>query len=169
MDAQTVILDMLDELHRSFRAETRDLAPEHLFFQPDLRANTIIFLIWHFARTEDGVVHRAFGGTPIWVREGWSEKFGVGPNESGSGFGPEEVATFRPELSLVMEYFVPVWTDAVQQIQKATDEDFLRAPDPERPNATVLRNIESVVVGHGFWHLGEVRFIKGLLGMPFGR
>ena len=47
MNAQTAYLNMLDELHRSFRAEIRDLTPEQLYFQANPDANSIIFLPWH--------------------------------------------------------------------------------------------------------------------------
>ena len=169
MDAREAYNAMLEEIHRSFRAELRELTPEQLYFQPDPKANTIIFLPRHFARTEDGVIHRSFGGTPIWEADGWHQKFGLSPRESGSGFEAEQVAAFRPDLNLVMEYFIAVWQDTVEKIRNATDEQLNRPTNPERPNVTVARNIESVVIGHGFWHLGEVRFIKGLQGMPFGR
>lgn len=169
MDAQTVYLSMMDELHRSFRAETRDLSPEQIYFQPDPKANTIIFLPWHFARTEDGAFHRSFGGTPIWEANGWYEKFGLSNTEGGGSFGSSEVAGFRPELSLVTSYFTEVWLHAVECVKNATEDDLMKAPNPERPNMTVARTIESLVIGHGYWHLGEVRFIKGLQGMPFSR
>ncbi len=169
MEAKTAYLSMLDELHRSFRAETRDLTPEQLYFQAAPEANSIIFLPWHFARTEDGAMHRSFGGTPIWEADGWYEKFGLSSTETGGGFGPEEIAAFRPELSLLMEYFTPVWQFAVEAIKTASDDDLTRVTNPERPNMTVARTIESLLIGHGYWHLGEVRFIKGLQGMPFSR
>ena len=165
MDAQTAYLYMLEEIHRSFRAETRDLTPDQLYYQPDPKANTIIFLPWHWVRTEDGVIHRSLGGTPIWEAGGWQHKFNF-PPQGSSGIQPEDVTAFRPELSLVMDYFAAVWQVSVEKIKNATNEDLERQAGR---NMNVARNIESVVIGHGFWHLGEVRFIKGLLGMPFVR
>ena len=60
--------------------------------------------------------------------------------------------------------------EAVQDgLSKMTDEDLDRPINLDNPRQTVGRQIQSIIVGHGFFHLGEVRFLKGLQGMPFPR
>lgn len=46
-------------------------------------------------------------------------------------------------------------------------EDLGRALNPDCPNMTLGRSIANLVVCHGFWYLGDIRYTKSLMGMPF--
>jgi hypothetical protein len=53
---------------------------------------------------------------------------------------------------------------------KSIDERRLDvAPNPARPNWTIGMMLRNFIVSHGWWHLGEIRYIKGLQGMSYSR
>jgi len=53
---------------------------------------------------------------------------------------------------------------------KSLDDERLGQPlDPGRPTRSIATMVQSFIVEHGWWHLGEVKYIKGLLGMPAPR
>ncbi|MCX6020707.1 MAG: DinB family protein [Chloroflexi bacterium] len=160
-----------DELHRSLRAEVRDLTPEQLLFRPTAEANTIAFLLWHFARTEDNIIHNTVRepGPTVWQAAAWNEKFGLGVKDMGTGFTAEQVGSFAPSKDDLLAYFRGVWEASDAAIAALADADLDRVPNPERPQNTAGRTIQSIIIGHGYNHMGEIRFLKGLQGMPFGR
>lgn len=161
----------LDELHRSFRAEVRELTPEQLRYRPSAEANTVNFLVWHWARVEDSTIHNNIGEPRplIWTAGRWHERLGVEENASGTGFNGEQVGAFQPDRDELLAYFRAVWEESDAAIATLTDDDLDRVLNPERPQMTLGRSLQSLLIGHGYWHLGEVRFLKGLQGMPFSR
>lgn len=57
----------------------------------------------------------------------------------------------------------------MEALSTLTEADLDKAPNPERPTMTLGRSLSNLVLGHAFWHLGDIRFLKGMQGMPWGR
>ena len=162
----------LNELNRSFVNEIKELTPEQMFYRPTAEANHIAFLVWHFPRVEDNTWHRVAtpeGGPPIWVKEEWHKKFGLAEKDSGTGFEPDQVSALKPDKDLLISYVERVGEAVWEGVGKLTDDDLDRPLREDDPRLTVGRQIQSIILGHGYFHLGEVRFLKGLQGMPFAR
>ncbi len=162
----------LNELHRSLLREVRDLTPEQRAYRPIPEASSINFCTWHLARTEDNVFHRIatpHGGPSLWQLEKWNERFGLAPQDMGTGFTHPQVEALRPDKETLLAYCDRVFGAVMEGLDSLTDEDLDRVPNPEQPRNSVGQMIQSLLIGHGYWHLGEVRFIKGLQGMPFSR
>jgi len=172
MDTSRFIQMAVNEINRSFVIETEDLTPEQMLFRPTPEANHITFLLWHFARVQDNVWHSVStpaGTEPLWIRDEWYTKFGLTEKDSGTGFTPDEVETLAPDYELLTSYVEQVSAAVWEGIGKLKEEDYDRPLDPDNPRQTVGRRIQSIIVGHGYFHLGEVRFLKGLQGKPFAR
>ena len=166
MDATEFIRMTLRDLHSGFRSEIETLSEAQMLATPAEGANTISFLLWHFVRTEDKVLHRHVGRASIWETGSWAARLGDKEGQ-GTGFTYEQVRAVAPRKDELLAYAGMVWEEVpalISSLAPALDE-----VDPERPSQTVARTIASVVVGHGFWHLGDIRFTKGLMGMPFAR
>ena len=162
----------LHELHRSLVREVRDLSPEQMAYRPAPEANSINFLTWHLTRTEDAVFRRVASGqaTPsLWEREQWYQRFGLELRDSGTGFTFEQVEAFKPDQELLLGYCQRVFDAVMAGLDSLTEDDLDRVPNPDRPQNSVGQMLQSIVIGHGYNHLGEVRTVKGLQGMPFGR
>jgi len=162
----------LNELHRSLVRELEGLTPEQMAFRPTPEASSINFLTWHLARVEDNLLHRTIvqpNSPSLWEQERWYERFGLKSQDMGTGFTPEQVEALQPDKQTLISYAERVFSAVMTGLDAMTDEDLDRVPNPERPRNSVGQMIQSLLIGHGYWHLGEVHFLKGLQGMPFGR
>lgn len=141
-------------------------------YRPAPEANSINFLVWHIARKEEAVFQRISPGaivSTIWEREQWYEKFGLDASDSGTGFTASQVEAFNPEIDLLLAYCERVFATVMEGLDQMTQANLEEVPNPDRAHITKAHMIQSILIGHGYSHLGEVRTIKGLQGMPFGR
>ncbi|MDP6607333.1 MAG: DinB family protein [Dehalococcoidia bacterium] len=170
MEAAQFIDSMLWDMHTGFRTEVEPLSDDQLLHQPKEGANTIAFLLWHATLFEDQQLHRLAASTePLWESERWFERLGLEQSDLGTGFTDEQVVAFRPDRGELMAYCERIWEVSPSLVARLTPERLDEALDPERPRMTVGRSISNFVLGHGFWHLGDIRYTKGLMGMPFSR
>ncbi len=162
----------LQELHRSILQEVQDLTPEQMAFRPTADANSATFLIWHIARVSDNMFHRLIAdpsGLSLWESEAWHQRFGLQPRDGGTGFTAEQVGALKPDKDLLLAYYQRVIQLVLGGIEGLTAADLDRVPNPQRPETTVGRLVQGTLIAHGYNHLGELRTVKGLQGMPFPR
>ena len=170
MNAAEFIEVTLRDLHAGLRAELTPLTQEQVLATPAEGVNTIAFLLWHYVRSEDSVLNQQAAGRPaIWVANRWAERLGVTEEGGGTGFTEEQMLSIRPAKEDLLAYCEEVWADVPTILKGVSDVELDRALNPERPTMTLGRSIANFVVGHGFWHLGDIRYTKGLMGMPFAR
>jgi hypothetical protein len=91
------------------------------------------------------------------------------PPQSG-GHPQEEIekAGALP-LSQVMAYAEAVHKNTDEYLKTLDDQKLDIVPNPERPNFTIGMMLRNFLIAHGWWHLGEIKYLKGLQGMhsPF--
>lgn len=168
MKATELMVSMFTDMHRALLAEAEPLSQEQLTHRPAENVNSIAFVLWHYARIEDNLIHSQVAGVQsIWDSEKWYERFGLDAEASGMGFADEQVGDFKPAKEVLLEYCSAVWSATPPLVEALSDEDLDRAPNPDRPRMTLGRSIANFTIGHGFWHLGDVRFIKGMQGMRY--
>ena len=156
------------DLNKAFIDDVKELTQEHLAWKPAPKANPIGFLFWHFMRTEDNMLHNLQGKPSIWESEKWYEKLGMDANAQGSGFQEPEVDKVAAlPLSELVAYAERVAQGAADYLQSLEDADLENIPDPERPRRTIVVILRAFIIAHGWWHLGEVKYLKGMQGMPF--
>ena len=170
MNAVELVKIAVEDLHRGFQSEVAPLTPEQIVYRPNKEANTIAFLLWHFSQSEDNFVHRQVQHqAPLWEQEQWHQRLGLQPGDSGATLNAEQIGAFSPVKEELLAYNQRVLEAARAAISSLSDSDLDRLPNPERPQMPLGRGVANLILGHGFWHLGEIRFLKGLQGMPFGR
>ena len=82
------------------------LSEEELYKQPNNQCNSIGWLLWHLARSEDGLVSEMDQSPEIWAEQGVNEKFGMDAEETGEGQRPEEISAFRaPSIDDLKSYW----------------------------------------------------------------
>ncbi|MDD5038186.1 MAG: DinB family protein [Dehalococcoidales bacterium] len=158
------------ELNSVMIGDVKTLTQEQLTWKPAAKANPIGFLFWHFMRTEDNAIQSLQGKPSIWKSEKWYQKMGMDAEVSGSGFQEPEVdkAAALP-LPEVMAYAERVAQSAVEYIKSLKDSDVDLAPDPSRPKRTIGLVLRNFIIAHGWWHIGEIRYLKGMQGVPASR
>jgi hypothetical protein len=158
-------------LHRLITHVTSDISDEQANHVPPGGNQNIAFSLWHYVRTEDNVVNFVVQGKPtVWLNGGWPEKFGLDAKSQGTGFTDDQARGFRlNDFAAFRTYMADVFK---------TTEDFVASLDDEaamkmvtvKPlgEMTVLQALSGVGMTHGYRHLGEVEFAKGLVAARGG-
>ena len=153
------------------------LSEEQLHWQPDGHANHITYILWHAYRSEDDIIHGLLMGKPgVFHRDGWAARLPVaftGDTAFGNGLTREQIAAVRLPLNDLLEYARAV-RDAIQEYadgltaEQAAEAVQLPFFKEVYPGFEVLSRVEVLsffCIGHTAEHLGEVQYVKGLMGV----
>lgn len=153
------------------------LSEEQLHWQPDNHSNHITFAIWHAYRSEDDLVHGLLAKTPSVFKGGdWQERLNVaetGYSPFGNGLNREQIANVRLPLEDLLDYAEAVGHAVQEYADGLSDEQgteeialpFFEATYPMLKTMTREETINFFSIGHTAEHLGEVQYIKGLMGL----
>jgi len=146
--------------------DMKDLRQEHLEWRPQTGANPIGQIFLHYMRSEDTLVHRMQGLPSLWDTEKWHEKFSIAFTDRGFPVGEDaEIAANLP-LADSLAYAQRVMESTLEFLETLDESKLDVSPDPNRPRRTIGVNFRAFVLAHGWWHLGEIKYLKGLQGMP---
>ena len=170
MNAVEFIKSAVSELHRTMLDDVNVLKQEHLAWKPAPNANPIGFLFWHYIRSEDNFIQALQGKPSIWESEKWYQKLSMDAQTQGTGFQEPEVDKVAAlPLSELVAYAERVTSSTADYLDSLDDSKLDHFPDPERPRRTIGVILRSFILAHGWWHLGEIKYLKGLQGMPAAR
>lgn len=153
------------------------LSEEQLYYQPQHNNNHIVFAIWHAFRSEDDIIHGLLMRRPgVFVTEGWAQRLPVaepGNPPFGTGLNREQIAAVRIDLDSLFDYAEAVRASIQEYADsltaEAANEDvplpFFEPVYPMLKSMTRLEVLNFFCIGHVAEHLGEVQYIKGLLGL----
>ena len=168
MGALDFFLSATKNLHNDLREAVKDLNDEQLHFRPLGKGNHIAFLIWHAVRTEDGVINYFWQKkTPVWNAEGWDKKFGMEARAQGTGMTAEQAAALRiRDLGEFSRYMEDVFRTNEVFLSGIAEKDWEEVKDLTYfGKQNLYQLIGNVVIRHGFGHLGEIWYLKGLQGL----
>lgn len=161
------------------------LSAEQMKERPGGVGNSIAWLIWHVARTEDMIVNSIIRGRPqILIEESWDQKLGIDATHIGTGLGDEEVAEFTAKLDPVAadDYWRTVAESTYEWLRTLEASDLDVIPDFETALSTIPPVLASgdsqgavefwkgrsvafllggVVLNHSYIHVGEMQAITG--------
>ena len=153
------------------------LSNEELHWQPEGNPNSIMFTLWHAYRSEDDILHGLLMRQPsVFLRDGWAERLPVaetGETAFGNGLSREQIAKVRLSFETVMEYAEAVGRSVQDYADTLVDSEgaemvplpFFATVYPMLDEMSRAEVISFFSIGHTAEHLGEVQFIKGLMGM----
>lgn len=190
MDYAALIRTQHDELRAFYeRAVQRIVPPELMAARPGGVGNSIVWLVWHLARTEDVAVNVMVNDAPqVLETGGWGERMRITDRRIGTGFEESEVEALSKaaDVEAVDGYWQAVrgatdaWLptvpagafDAVPDVRGRLSAIAPIAPPKAlegliafwggRPAAFLIR---FPLINHGFLHLGEMFAIRGRLGL----
>jgi uncharacterized damage-inducible protein DinB len=148
------------------------VSDDQLAWRPAPRAHSMGWTVWHIARCADKFAAEIGGTAEIWARERLAAEWGVadvvlGSNGAGTGVDDDTAATMRPPskdrlldyarrsfaaLDAVVDRFD---ADAVAREQTTF---FFDEPAP-------IGRAFVTAIAHDNRHLGELEYVKGLLGL----
>lgn len=155
----------------------RDLTPEQLRWQPEQHDTSIIFALWHTYRAADDLIHGVVMQRPgVFITQNWADRLPVsqtGATPFGNGLTRQQIGDLRLDLDEVLAYAKAVGESVISYVESISDEEAateIKLPffTDVYPGMDVMSKIEAIAffaIGHTSEHLGEVQFIKGLMGL----
>ncbi|HVB75621.1 MAG TPA: DinB family protein [Ktedonobacteraceae bacterium] len=157
-------------LHNWTRLALEDLTPEEWHHTIGGNTNSIAFLVWHYARTEDNILRFILQGRPtIWAEGNWHERLGLPPRAQGTGMASGEARAFHiADTALFMQYVEQVWREyedylaSIDDGGKALSQRVVTVkPLGEMP---AIQAIGQICITHLNIHYGEIAVLRGTLG-----
>ena len=173
------------------RAMLMDVSEQQIRVAPCEGVNTLAWLAWHVARSEDvGVNRLVLDDRQVFDRDAWALRLKVSRRDIGTGMTQAEVRELSACIDLVQ---LAAYTDAVvertqgvektmrpedldaineaEYVQRVVDQDGFVTEDagwvPQymhgQPKAFFLCHL---ALTHKFVHIGEANAIRGLMGRP---
>ncbi len=166
------------------------LTTDQMRERPNGVGNSVVWLMWHMARTEDAIVNAVIRERDqILLTHGWTEKLKVESTLIGTGLGEEEVEEIskRIDVESVNEYWKTVSDQTSEWLKTMDAETLERIPEWKIEAAPpIIAGVENAaaasywsgrtvgflfggtVISHGYIHVGEMQSIVGRLGVRSG-
>jgi hypothetical protein len=155
----------------------KGLTPEQLRWQPEGHDTSIQFATWHTYRAGDELISGMIMQRPsVFASQGWAdrlpvEKMGVTP--FGNGATREQIGALDLDMDAVIAYARAVGEHINAYLCSISDNEaavevslpFFTGVYQGVDRMSKLEAIAFFAIGHTSEHLGEVQFIKGLMGL----
>ena len=168
MSELTLIRDSLGSLQRSLDDAVKGLSQEQAHWRPNQEGNHIAFVAWHYARTVDNVVRFVLKREPtVWMEGKWDQRFGLNSKAQGTAMSPHDAAALRiTDIPAFCSYMGEVWRQAGSYLDSITEQDLERRLTVKPlGELTVEQMLGTVLLTHGYTHLGEIWTLKGQQGL----
>jgi hypothetical protein len=156
----------LRAMHRLYEGVTADLTDAQVNSVPPNGKQNLGFSLWHYVRTEDNVIQFVMQRKPtVWLEGGWPEKFGLDSKSQGTGFSDDEALGFRfNDIAAFRGYMADVFARTQAYVADLSDDEASRKITVKPlGEMTILQCISGMCMTHGYRHLGEIEFAKGLV------
>lgn len=164
------------------------LSDEQLRMRPGDGLNSIGWLVWHLARTEDMAVNVVVAGRKqVLEEDGWLERLGLTRQDIGTGMSDEEVTEFtqQADMQAIRAYRVAVGKRTREVVQSMRPEQLDEIVDSANidgafaggsidARAQWLRGfiggktkaflLGHACSGHGYMHIGEIMCLRSMMG-----
>jgi hypothetical protein len=171
MAARSAFLERLRVRGRQTRERAlvvvADLSDEQLSWRPRPTAHSIAYTLWHIARTEDNFQNDVNRRGTVWSTADFAAKWGYPEKGVGAGWADERAASLpMPGKSQLLEYVKAVFA-ACDEAADTLDETLLNEVRQSGflGKEEVLGEVLLGSITHANRHLGEMEYIKGLLGL----
>ena len=169
--------------------ELLNVAEDQMRRRPGEGLNSLAWLTWHMARTEDMAVNLLVAGRPqVLQEEGWPERLGIDRHDMAAGMTDDEVGAFsdRIDIAVLREYRNAVGRRSVEVVSALRPEELDEPIDQSVvtrafADGTISENAawldgflngktKAFVLGHtmtahNFMHLGEAFCLRSMMGL----
>ena len=168
--------------------ELLNLAEDQMRRRPGEGLNSLAWLVWHMARTEDMAVNALIAGRPqVLESDNWAERLNIGRIDMAAGMTDEEVEAFSSQVDIaaLRAYRNAVGVRSIEvvsgmrpdQLDEMIDHSLVTqgfADGTISPNAAWLDGFTNnktkafilghTMTGHNFMHLGEAFCLRSMIG-----
>ena len=165
------------------------LTDDQIRLRPREGLNSLAWLFWHIARTEDMGVSMIIAGRPQVLEEGdWAQRLGISRHDMGAGMADEEVTDFSEtvDIAALHEYRSAVGIRTREIVSGMRSEELAEMIDSSRlqqahstgaigENAGWIKGLFAgktkalvlghLATGHSFMHLGEALCVRSQAGL----
>ncbi len=168
MEASELLIDTFGRIREMYLDTAKELSAEEAHWRPQGTGNSVAWLLWHLARTQDDHVAGLDDDPQTW-NQGWSERFNLpfDPDDIGYGHSPEQVdATRIDDLDALVEYHGVVHERTLDYLRRVDAEELDRIVD-RRWDPPVTAGVRIVsLLGDCVAHLGQAGYVRGLPRSP---
>lgn len=163
MEAKELILRSLEESQGFLTKALDGLTQEEIDSVPRAECNSIAFILWHLIRVEDIWVNRVIQRQKeAYEADGWQERLGTPPKESGYRYTKEQLQTWvAPKLELLKGYADSVREKTLTLLQSITPKKLSEVartdPSPDTIGAILGHLITEIAL-----HAGQIGYLRGL-------
>ena len=165
METGQFLISLLKANRSMVRKAMDGLSDAELASRPTDDTNSMLWLLWHISRVEDGIVSELNGSPLLWA-QGWAEKCDVTAPEEGIGFGhkAEELAAFRVgSTDALKEYFGATEKKLAAFLETLNPEDLDRQVPAMMGEGTVdLAAPLRILINEALVHGGQMAYLRGL-------
>ena len=165
MEANELLTNLLKGNRSMIRKALDGLSNEEVATRPNSECNSMVWLLWHLSRAEDGLVSSLDGSAELW-NDGWAEKCGISEETKGMGLGhkAEDLESFGVEsVDALKEYFGQTEKKVANYLASLSPEDLDKQVPALVGEGTVpLGNIVQVIVNEAIVHGGQIAYLRGL-------
>ena len=167
MHIRDFVVGCLEQHYNAMVRSVDGLSEDELAWMPTPECSSMGFLVWHYARTLDRWIHsRLLETAQLWER-GWAERMEqqvIDPNETGYGYGPQELAAFKtPAITVLLQYAAATLESAKGYLGSRGDADF---DDPAvqnpRGGTMTLANMCQQLLWEFNQHGGQIAYLRGM-------
>jgi hypothetical protein len=171
------------------------LSDEQMRHRPGEGLNSIVWLLWHMARTEDVAVNLVVAARAQVFDDAWARRMNVSRRDMGTGMTADEVATLsaHADVTAVRRYRSAVGVrtrEVIQTLPAAAWDEILSVADTTRaaavgafgPNDDWIdgvghrpwqghargHQLGQTAIRHNTAHIGEGVTVRGLAGVRRG-
>lgn len=163
MEAKEVILRSLEQSQEYLTKALDGLTQEEATWSPGPECNNIAFILWHVTRWEDFPVNRIIQGQPqLYETEGWREKLGTPPKETGYQYTVEQLQAWPvPDLNVLRGYANSVREKTLAFLRSMPAEKISEAARPDRSPDTIGAILIGVATEIAM-HVGQIAYLRGI-------
>lgn len=156
----------LKEVFGDLKTVLDGLDEYELHWRPTLESNSIDWIVWHMARTEDYWINtRLCGREAVWIEQDWRERVGVFVEGTGYAQTLEQIRAM-PELdvSVVMAYYEAVRKRTVEFFTyEMKEEDLGRDLGSMGTEPMTYATVLGHLLAEMAEHLGQTDYIRGMM------
>jgi hypothetical protein len=166
---QELLRKSLASMHSLLDKAVEGMTAEQLNFRPQEGGVSGFFSLWHYVRTEDNIINWVTQGKPtVWLEGKWNERFGLPRNSQGTGMTADEANAVQiHDVAAWHGYQQGVWTATDRYLATMSPEEFdaRRVTIKPLPEMTLWDGIYGVCLSHGYRHVGEIEYVRGVQGI----
>jgi uncharacterized damage-inducible protein DinB len=166
MDVKDLLVEQFGRVPEVVHEAVDGLDDSQLTTMPGEGANTIAWLVWHLTRIQDHHVSELLGDEQLYLREGWHERFGRGPESEDHGYGhtAEDVASVRGTADDLIGYHEAVHARTVGYLAGLGAADLDEIVDRRWDPPVTLGVRLTSILADDLQHAGQAAYVRGLLG-----